>query len=156
MTLRTTGIRPRLVLTLCVLLALSACGGAPESQEAELRAWVETGHRLVEEKDRGELLDMISPDYHDARGNERADIENMLRLYFFRQHRIELLTRINAIRIIGDSAAELDLSVGMAGTNDGVLGVSADDYNFEMELIREDGDWLLIAGRWGEVGDDVR
>ena len=152
----TTGIQMRQLLMFCTLLALTACGDEPESPEAEIRAWVATGQRLAEEKDRGALVDMISPDYRDSRGNERDDIENLFRIYFLRQNHIELFTRINEIRVFGATAAELDLTVGMAGTNDGVLGFSADAYNFEMELIREDDDWLLISGRWGEVGDEVR
>lgn len=155
MMLETTGIRMRQALIVCASFVLSACGDAPESPEAEIREWVASGQRHVEEKDRNALMNMISPDYQDARGNKPADIENMFRLYFLRQHSIELLTRINDIRIFGDTAAELDLTVGMAGTNDGVLGFSADAYNFEMELVRENGDWLLIAGRWGEVGHEV-
>ena len=53
------------------------------------------------------------------------------------------------------TAAELDLTVGMAGTSDGVLGFSADAYNFEMELVREDDEWILISARWGEVGGEI-
>ena len=90
----------------------------------------------------------------DARLQE--DIENMFRLYFLRQNNIQLLTKINDIRIFGDTAAELDLTVGMAGTNDGTLGFSADAYNFELELILDGDDWILTTGRWGEVGGDMR
>jgi hypothetical protein len=79
----------------------------------------------------------------------------MFRLYFMRMNSIELLTSIDDIRVFGDSAAELDMTVGMAATNDGVLGFSADAYNFEMELILDDDEWLLISGRWGEVGGEI-
>jgi hypothetical protein len=36
-----------------------------------------------------------------------------------------------------------------------VLGFSADAYRFEMELARDGDDWLLISGRWGEVGGNI-
>lgn len=147
--------RPALLLLAC--LTLTACGGdPPESPEAEIRAWVATGQSLAEEKERRSLMDMISPSYRDARGNERDDIEDMFRVYFLRQNNISLLTSIEEIRVFGDTAAELDMIVGMAGTNDGVLGFSADAYKFEMELVREDDEWILIAARWGEVGAEVR
>ena len=151
----TTGIAIRATLILWVGLAMSACGSPPGSPEAEIRAWVAAGQRLAEEKDRNALMDMISPAYRDGRGNERDDVENMFRLYFMRQNNIELLTSIEDIRVFGDTAAELDLTVGMAGTNDGVLGFSANAYNFELELVRDGDDWLLIAGRWGEVGGEI-
>jgi hypothetical protein len=44
----------------------------------------------------------------------------------------------------------------MAGTNDGVLGFSADAYRFELELEKDGDDWQLIAARWGELGDEIK
>ncbi len=134
---------------------LASCGNPPTPPEEAVRAWVADGQQAAEEKDRRALVKMISPAYADARGNSRDEIENLFRLYFFRQNNIALLTRIESLRIIGDSAAEIELSVGIAGTNDGVLGFSADAYRFEMELVRDGDDWLLISGRWGEVGGDI-
>ena len=98
---------------------------------------------------------MVSPAYADSRGNNRDDIENMLRYYFLRQQQVALIPRIDELQIFSDSAAELTLQVGMAGTNDNVLGFSADAYRIEMELVREDDDWLLIYARWGGLGEDV-
>ena len=143
---------PTLGLVCC---CLAACGNPPTPPEEAVRAWVADGQQAAEEKDRRALVKMISPAYADARGNSRDEIENLFRLYFFRQNNIALLTRIESLRIIGDSAAEIELSVGIAGTNDGVLGFSADAYRFEMELVRDGDDWLLISGRWGEVGGDI-
>jgi hypothetical protein len=154
MMVKTTGNTKTLTLILLLCGALSACGDPPSSPEEAIRAWVALGQQHAEEKDRNGLIDMISPAYADARGNERDDIENMFRLYFLRQHSIELLASIDAIEVFGETAARLDLTVGMAGTNDGVLGFSANAYNFEMELVREGDDWLLISARWGEFGGE--
>ena len=134
---------------------LAACGDPPTPPEEAVRAWVAQGQKAAEEKDRRALANMISPAYADSRGNSRDEIESLFRLYFLRQHNIALLTRIDAVRVIDDSAAELELTVGMAGTNDGVLGFSADAYRFEMELERDGDDWLLISGRWGEIGGEI-
>jgi len=151
----TTDITKHLLLVLLLCSGLQACGDPPSPPEEAIRTWVSQGQLLAEEKDRNGLVDMISPNYADARGNERDDIENMFRLYFMRMNNVELLTSINDIRVFGDSAAELDMTVGMAATNDGVLGFSADAYNFEMELILDGDEWLLISGRWGEVGGEI-
>ena len=137
----------------CALLA--GCGGSTPPEEA-VRAWVAQGVELAEQKDRRGLVDLISPAYTDARGNGRGDIENMLRVYFLRQQSVALLTRMDDLRIVGDTAAELELTVGMAGTNDGVLGFSADAYRFEMELERDGEDWRLLSARWAELGDNPR
>ena len=144
----------RLTLGL-VCSGLVACGDPPTPPEQAVRAWVSNGQQAAEDKDRRALLKMISPAYADARGNSRDEIESLFRLYFLRQNSIALLTKIESLRIIGDSAAELELSVGMAGTNDGVLGFSADAYRFEMELERDGDEWLLISGRWGEIGGEI-
>ena len=111
------------------------------------------GQAAAEAKERRKLISMISPAYSDARGNDREDINNRFRLYFLRQNTVKLLVSIDDIRIFGDTAAEIDLTAGMAGTNDGALGFSASAYRFELELERFDGDWQLISARWGRLGD---
>jgi len=136
-------------------MALSACGEPPSEPEEELRAWVAAGVEAAENKERHSLVDMISSSYIDARGNERDDIENMLRAYFFRQNKIGLLPDIKEITVYGDTAAKLVMTVGMAGTNDGTLGFSANAYRFELELEKDGDDWQLIAARWGELGHEI-
>jgi hypothetical protein len=67
-----------------------------------------------------------------------------------------LLPNIEEITVYGDTAAKLVMTVGMAGTNDGVFGFSADAYRFDLELEKNGDDWQLIAARWGELGDEIR
>ena len=155
MTIDATANTSRLLILGLVCSWLAACGDPPPPPEEAVRAWVAQGQQAAEEKDRRALVKMISPAYVDSRGNSRDEIESLFRLYFLRQHNIALLTKIEAVRVIDDSAAELELTVGMAGTNDGVLGFSADAYRFEMELERDGDDWLLISGRWGEIGGEI-
>lgn len=149
-----------LTRTLCtvtaVMMLLVACGEPRSEPEAEVRAWVAAGVEAAESKERRGLIGQVSSSYADARGNSRSDIENMLRVYFLRQHKIGLLTKIEEITIYGDTAARLIMTVGMAGTNDGVLGFSADAYRFDMELEKDGGEWLLIAARWGELGNELK
>jgi hypothetical protein len=121
-----------------LIAGAAGCGDTLSDPEAAVRAWVAQGVERAEAKDRRALVDMISASYTDARGNKRDDIENMFRIYFLRQHTVALLTRIEALEVHDESAAELTLAVGMAGTNDGVLGFSADAYRFEMELERDE------------------
>ena len=110
----------------------------------------------AEAKERRALVGMISPSYADGRGNKRSDVEDLLRVYFLRQHSVSLLSSIDEVRVYGTTAAEIELTVGLAGTNDGVLGFSADAYTFELELERDGGDWLLLAARWGQLGEELR
>lgn len=144
--------------TLTALLAvlLCACSAPSTGPEGEIRNWLDRGVVAAEAKDRSELLDMISPAYADARGNKRAQIGNTLRAYFLRMNKIELITTVNEITIMGETAAEVLLTVGMAGTQDSLLGFSADAYEFSLELEKTGGDWLLLSARWGELGKELR
>ncbi len=149
------GLRSGLLCGALIAL-LCACGGPATGPEEELRDWVNRGVAAAEAKERRKLVSMVSPAYVDARGNERDEIENIFRAYFFRMNNIELVTSVEEINVVGDTAAELVLTVAGAGTNDGVLGFSADVYRFALELEKDDGEWQLISARWGELGKELR
>jgi hypothetical protein len=146
----------RPLLTVLLATGLASCGGPPESTEMQLRAWVDRGHEAAERKDRDALVEMISPTYSDARGNSRDDIENLFRFYFLRAKKVGLLVSIDDIEIFDDSAAQVMLTVAMAATTDSVLGFNADAYEFELELEKADSEWLLVSGRWNDVGNGLR
>ena len=145
-----------LTLSLTILL-ISACGGdSAGNPEEALRDWVARGELAAEERNRGDLLELISADYADSRGNDRDSIGNIVRAYFFRQKSIALLTSIDEITLFDKSAAQVMLTVGMAGTNNSALGFRADAYQFELELQQMDDEWKLIGARWGELGGELR
>jgi len=150
--LRTIVLRTSVGL-ICALLA--ACGESQGMPEEAVRRWVANGEVAVESKDRRGLTDMISASYADARGNERKDIGNMMRFYFLRQQNVAVLTKIDQVTMHGDSAADVSLTVGLAGTNSGTFGLSADAFRFELELEYDGDDWLLIGARWGELGKEL-
>ena len=147
---------PASLLAWVACLTLSACGGPASAPEEEIREWVRVGVEAAEAKERRQLVGMISPAYADARGNQRDGIENILRWYFLRMNNVQLVTSIEDITVIGDTAAEVVLKVAMAGTHDGVLGFSADAYRFALELERSSDDWQLISARWGELGKEMK
>lgn len=148
----------RQLILSCTCLLIAACGPSDPvgSPEEAVRAWIIRGEIAAEEKDRSGLLEMISVNYADGRGNNHQNIGNILRAYFFRQESIALLTSINDIQVMGDSAALATVTVGMAGTNSSRIGLSADAYIFEFELEKADDEWLLIGSRWGELGGELR
>ena len=151
---RATVSRPAIAALLVV--ALTACGDTGNTAEDEIRAWIDRGHEAAENKDRGELVGMISPAYSDARGNSRDDIENLFRFYFLRSNRVALLVDVAEIEILGGTAAEVGLTVGMGATTDSALGFNADAYRFALELENDGGEWLLVSGRWSEIGGELR
>ena len=148
-----TAWRP--LLTALLAATLASCGGSPGSPEQQLRAWVDRGHEAAERKDRDALMQMISPGYSDTRGNSRADIGNLFRYYFLRANKIGLLVSIDDIEVFEDTAAQVLLTVALGATTDSSPGFNADAYRFELELEKTGDEWLLVSGRWNDVGNGL-
>ncbi len=146
----------RILIFSLICAFLAGCGGGPEAgPEEALRAWVDAAEAAAEDKDRRGLLAMISENYADSRGNDYAQIGGMIRFYFLRQKSVAFYTSINDIVVMGDTASQLSLTVGMAGTDASALGVRADAYNFELELENTGDEWMLIGARWGAIGSEM-
>lgn len=139
-----------------LLVGLFACGEPPAAPEQAVRAWIAGAEVEAESKDRAALMARIATSYSDARGYERADLDRLFRIMFLRQNAIALLVDIESITIHQETAADVVLKVAMAGSNNSMLGFSADAYRFELELQLEDDDWLLSGARWGELGNELR
>lgn len=143
-----------------LLAALFAGCGPSAGPEKAVRQWLADAQAAAEARDRERLMGMVSPAYGDARGNDRDDIDRMLRLIFLRRQNVLLVSKVEELALVGDpaeaSAATVSLTVGMAGSDSGIPGVSADAYRFELELEEQDDGWQLIGARWGEVGQAPR
>ena len=134
---------------------LASCGGGAGEPEAELRAWVAAAEEEAEDRDRRALIARVADGYLDGRGNNRDSIDKLFRYYFLRQQSVVLLSNIETIEVFGETAAEITLTVGMAGSTGG-LNLSADAWRFELELERREGEWLLIGARYGALGEELR
>lgn len=143
------------IALLLLLTSVASCSVDEGDPEQQVRVWVSAMQEAAEEKDRKVIVANISPAYVDARSHSRDDIDKLLRLYFLRQNKVALLGRIDDVRIIGETAAEVSVTVAMAATNNSALGLSADAYRFELELEHDGDDWKLISARWGQLGDQV-
>ena len=150
------GLTQTLFMVALLACVAPGCSKPTSAPEEELRNWVGQGVEAAENKERRKLMGMVAPAYADARGNERDDIDGLLRVYFLRQNNITLLPKIEEITIYDETAGKVVMTVGMAGTNDGVLGFSADAYRFALELEKDADEWQLISARWGELGDELR
>jgi hypothetical protein len=150
---------PASLLAFLFASLIVACGPAVAPEEA-VHQWLSDAQSAAEAGDRGRLMDMVSLAYADARGNDRDDIDRLLRLIFLRSESILLVSQVDEMTLAGDlddaSAAAVSLTVGMAGSDSGIFGLSADAYRFELELEKQDEGWRLIGARWGEVGQPLR
>ncbi len=129
---------------------LAGCS-TPSPPDAAVRAWLEAAETAVEERDRGRLIDMLAEGYVDTRGNDRAAVDQRLRLYFLRNREILIASHVEDLQIVGGTAAHVVLTAGMAGADANAFGLRADAYRFELELVEQDGEWLLIGADWSAL-----
>ena len=155
MTARPQGVVRRYAIALIGALLAAGCGGGADTPESELRAWVAAAEEEAEARDRRALIKRVADSYIDGRGNNRDSVDKLFRYYFLRQQSVVLLSNIETIEVFGDTAAEVVLTVGMAGSSGG-LNLSADAYRFELELEKREGDWLLIGARYGALGEELQ
>lgn len=152
-----TAPRHKVLLKVTLLSALIVgCSGPDELPEDAVRRWVTDARAAAENRDRESLLAMLSANYTDARGNDRQSVDQMLRFFFLRHDRVVLLSKIDQIAVEAATAALVKLTVGMAGSGGAEPGFSAEAYRFELELEHDGDEWLLIAARWGALGQSAR
>jgi hypothetical protein len=131
------------------LLLLTACSddGSPEQQ---VRAVIESMEVAAEARDVGDLMEHISASYRDAQGQDRTEASRYARGYFIANQSVHLLTRVESLEFPAPDEARVKLQVGMAGRAGapGQAGLSADLYDFDLALVREDGEWKVSYADW--------
>ena len=145
----------RLITLSMIGVLLAACGGPSTGPEEALRQWVADAEAAAEDLDRRGLVAMVSDNYADGRGNDRAAVEKLLRFYFLRQKSVALVTKIDKLNVTDQTAAEILITAAGVGTTTLMLGVNADAYQFALELEKNDDEWMLIGARWGELGQEL-
>ena len=138
-----------------ICASIAGCGSQTGPEEA-VRQWVQDTEAAVERKEWRVLEDIVADGYADARGNDKADIVQMLRVWFLRSGKVVLVSKIDEVTIMGDSAATVLLTAGMAGSSEGFFGLDADALRFQLELEASGNDWLLIGARWGKLNGELR
>jgi hypothetical protein len=141
----------RILLLLSVLL-LQACSGDSDSPEVQIQRFIDSAVQAGEARSADRIGDLLHRDFIDQQGNNGKQIGRLLRAYFFRHQNIHLFTRIDDIEILADNQASVSLHVAMAGTviSDitALASLQARVYRFELQMVREDDDWLLRHASW--------
>jgi hypothetical protein len=128
----------------------TGCGAS--DPEAEIRALLAAAEEAAEARDAGFFADALGAGYRDTRGHDRDELVRTLRGYFIANQRIEIMSRVDDIALEGADAARAVVHAGMVGQRAGaglIDGVEAELYRFELELVKDGGDWQII-------GADVR
>src|SRR4029077_17524477 len=98
------------------LTALIASGllfgcAARSSDEELVRALIDNVETAAEARDASDVLDLVSDDYEDAQGFDRAQLRNFLRGYFLAHPKIELLVNIENLEFPADGLAQAEITV---------------------------------------------
>jgi hypothetical protein len=134
-----------------VAVAVLVAGCSQSDPETDIRARLGGAETAAEARDAGYFADLIDADYRDARGNDRSEILRRIRGYFLVNQRVEIVSRVDEVRLEGADAARAVVHAGMLGQRSGAAllgGVSGDLYRFEIELVKRDGDWRVIGASW--------
>jgi hypothetical protein len=133
-------------------IAALAAGCEVGDPEAEIRALLAAAEQAAEARDVAFFGGALGAGYRDTRGNDRDELLRALRGYFIANQRVEIVSRVDEIELIGEDAARAVVHAGMLGRPTGAAildGVDADLHRFELELVHDGGDWQII-------GADVR
>ncbi len=144
-----------LAIFLLLTLLLSGCNNQTTSPEDEIRQFIASGIEHAEQRNSGELKDMIRDNYSDQKGYDKKQLVSLMRIYFLRNKSIYLLYKIKDIKITGNQNATVHLYVAMAGkqVSDITLlsNYRASIYRFELQLIKPDDEWLLERAQWARA-----
>ncbi|OQX44245.1 MAG: hypothetical protein B0D83_00090 [Candidatus Sedimenticola endophacoides] len=148
------GIRPRPIpwVLLSLALLLVACSAEQTTPEERIRALVASAEAAAEARSAGDLGELLSEHYADARGRGRKELKRLALGYFLRHKSIHLLTQIERIELLDEERARVVLFVAMAGSPlEGVeqlLNLRADLHRFELDLVLEQAQWRVARAHW--------
>ena len=136
---------------LAAAAAVLATGCSQHDPEAAIRAVLAAAETAAEARDTGFFRDFVGAGYRDTRGNDREQIINMLRGYFLTNQKVEIVSRVDEIRLDGAGAAKAVVHAALVGQRAGeslLGGIGGDFYRFEIELIDDGGEWRMIGAKW--------
>ena len=126
----------KFLTALILVVPLAACG-ARSSDVEQVRALVAELEIAAEERDASDVLALISANYEDAQGFDRAQLQNFLRGYFLAHPKIELLVGIDNLQFPADGLAQAEITVTNVSLND------PERERLKVEFRREGDEWRV-------------
>ena len=136
---------------------LTACH-APSEKE-EIRRVIDRAGKLAEKKDVPALLSLLSDDYRDFEGRDRADTESLVSEHVRRRFGIvvhPLHVEVSGLDEDGTAAAEADvaLSSGAAELLRRALRTAGTTFRFRLRLRKTPDGWRIFRAEWEETGPE--
>lgn len=135
-----------LAATLAAVLSTScsSSGGTPED---EVRAVLAAAEAAAETRDTSDVIALVSEEYADDNGFDKARLRDFLRGYFLAHPSLEVLLRIESVVLLADDLARATITLVVLGQRstgiDDESRFVADGERYAVELIREDSAWRV-------------
>ena len=123
-------------LVFIATILLAACG-AKSSDEAQVRALIDSVEDAAEARDTSDVLEYVADDYADSSGLDKPQLQNFLRGYFLAHPKLELVVNIESLEFPVDGLAQAVVSVATVELGD------PDLQRLKVELRRAGGEWRV-------------
>lgn len=134
-----------------VLVLLPACPGAP-SPEQQIRALMQRAERAAEDGDLDGLMAVVSPDYRDDDGRDRAALRGIVAFYLRQTEELHVLYQEKRLDLDGPDDGTVEAVVALAsrplGSGLDLREISADLLRVRVRLERRDGEFALVGATW--------
>lgn len=141
----------RVLVLLLPLIALTGCSNN-DSHEAQIREMIDRAESAIEARALLDARSLVADSYQDDGKRTKQALVRLLSGYFLRNKSIHLLVQLDHIDLNDPQRPKVTLYTAMAGKPfadvEAVLALRAALYRFDLELMREEGEWRVVSGRW--------
>lgn len=140
-----------------VFFVLASISCHTDTEEAKVAKVVETIRKAAENKEVRQVLSNVSGDYRDSHGRDYEGIKQLLLFYFLRHQKVSVhLTdlEINASPPSAHARFQAILAA-RTGSSGAIMPDSLGAYRFDVELVRQSGEWKVRSANWERFGDHL-
>ena len=134
-------------LIISLVLSLTTGCGQPDSSESQVRKTIAAIEAAAEDRDVGDVMDSISPEFRSPYGQNPDELRQYLYGLFIANQSIHLLTRINTLEFPAPDEARVNVTVGMASReaeSANAWNLAAEVHEFDLTLRKEGPAWKVI------------
>ena len=142
-----------LFIVLFIIPLLSAC--LKDTEENKVKKIVTNVKEAAEEKKINAVLEHISKSYSDPQGNDYNGIKGILAYNFFRHQKVFIYIPDIDVAVDGLTAQVLFQAVMTERSSGDMLPEALGVYNFEVNLSKEHGTWMITSAKWKHAGDAI-
>lgn len=154
-------LKPGVTIFLASMLVLvQGCADDVADPASEIKSMLAAFEQAAEERSISDVSDFLASDYKDKHHRNNQQVKRSLLGYFHRHRSIYLFTNIKNITF-GDenpnqaNKAKAVVNVAMTGTQvdseEALLLLKADVYSFNLDLVKQEDNWLVQSSSWKRI-----